>query len=817
MIRVRAAGTELNGRVAITDEQQLSGSVDARVADLGRTLASVEGFLGRARGSLVPAPVSGAIQANVRLGGTARAPAVDGIISADTLSVGAASGIALRATLGYVPSAVRVDRLDVMWQAARASATGRVELARAQRVNLALSATALEVPELLRAFNQSTVPANGTLSLQGNIAGTMARPTGSITIRGEDLAAYSEMLGALAADLTLAGRQVVLSRMLLDKPQPDGAGRVEGSGTYQLDQRAFTFDIRSNNVQLLGLTLPGGETVRGPVELAATGAGTVRDPGAKIEFAAPALQFGAYELGRIALNAVVARKQATVVATADRFGVNADAVIGVEAPYPSLVKVQVSDLNLRTLPLNLQTPLDGVLRASLEGTGDLANPEGGRATATIDAFAGTWKGHSFSIDTPAQIAYANERLAIERLRVVAQDSAVLVTGELPMTDSAGTGALTIDGRANLSTLVQYAPAGTEVAGSGEMTLTGVIRGTLKAIDPDLVLTVANGSIVTPDIQPGLSNLNLRVQVVNGEANIDQLVANWGVARLEASGRIPLEVLPALPVEIPRKGGPATVTASVVNLDPAQIPGAPEGLSGRISVDAQIAATRADLAALDGRIAFPELQLAFNGLTLAQQAPSIVRIAGGTATVDTFNLSGSVGSLAATGTVGLLGSRPVDVALNGNLNIAVVSMFTDVVRAEGDTRLQVAVRGTADAPELNGFMDLTNASFVVEEPGIAAEDVTGRVELAGRRISLSRLTGSVNGGRARRIRICGAGRRRHCGCRARADDGRCRVRRAAGFAQPLGRQDQSREERRHVRARRAGDDRRRRLDRRHQLR
>ena len=746
LIRVRAAGTELNGRVAITDEQQLSGSVDARVADVGGTLAAAERFLGRARGSLAPAPVSGAIQANVRLGGTARAPAVDGNISADTLSVGAASGIALRATLGYVPSAVRVDRMAVMWQAARASASGRVELAGAQRVNLELSAIDVDVSQLLSAFNQATVPANGTLSLQGNVAGTIARPTGSITIRGEDLTAYSEMLGVLAADLSLAGRQVILSRMLLDKPQPDGAGRVEGSGTYQLDQRAFTFDIRSNNVQLLGLTLPEGEIVRGPVELTATGAGTVSDPAAKIEFAAPDLRFGAYELGRIALTAVVARREATVAATADRFGLNADAVIGVETPYPAMVKMQVNDLNLEALPIELQTPLDGLLRASMEGRGDLANPERGRATATIDAFAGTWKGHSFSIDTPARLAYANERLSIERFRFVAQDSAVLVTGELPMTDRAGTGALTIDGRANLSTLVQYAPAGTEVAGSGEMTLTGVVRGTLKAIDPDLVLTVVNGSIVTPDIQPGLSNLNLRVEVVNGEANIDQLMANWGVARLEASGRIPLEVLPALPVEIPRKGGPATFSASVVNLDPAQIPGAPEGLSGRISIDAQIAAARADLAALEGRIAFPELQLAFNGLTLAQQAPSIVRIAGGTATVDTLNLSGSVGTLAATGTVGLLGSRPVDVALSGNLNIAVVSMFTDVVRAEGDTRLQVAVRGTADAPELNGFVDLTNASFVVDEPGVVAEDVTGRVELAGRRISLAHLTGSVNGGR-----------------------------------------------------------------------
>ena len=35
LIRVRAAGAELNGRVAITDAQPLSGSVDARVADRG--------------------------------------------------------------------------------------------------------------------------------------------------------------------------------------------------------------------------------------------------------------------------------------------------------------------------------------------------------------------------------------------------------------------------------------------------------------------------------------------------------------------------------------------------------------------------------------------------------------------------------------------------------------------------------------------------------------------------------------------------------------------------------------------------------------
>ena len=88
----------------------------------------------------------------------------------------------------------------------------------------------------------------------------------------------------------------------------------------------------------------------------------------------------------------------------------------------------------------------------------------------------------------------------------------------------------------------------------------------------------------------------------------ELTANWGTASIEASGRIPLEAVPPLPVEIPRMGGPATVKASVRGLDPAAIPGAPAGLSGRISLDAQASATRADLAALEGRITFPELQV-----------------------------------------------------------------------------------------------------------------------------------------------------------------------------------------------------------------
>ena len=228
----------------------------------------------------------------------------------------------------------------------------------------------------------------------------------------------------------------------------------------------------------------------------------MKDPAAKIEFAAPDLRFGAYELGRIGMTAVVARKEATVAATADRFGVNADAVIGVESPYPATVKMQVNDLNLEALPMELQTPLEGRLRASMEGTGDLANPERGRATATIDAFAGTWKGHaSASTRRPARL-----RGRTTGDRAASRRGAGLVGARqrrAAIDRSRRHGALTVDG-ARTSLRSRSTRRRNRRNRLRRTDLTGIVRGTLKAIDPDLVLTVENGSIVTPDIQPGLS-------------------------------------------------------------------------------------------------------------------------------------------------------------------------------------------------------------------------------------------------------------------------------------------------------------------------
>jgi outer membrane protein assembly complex protein YaeT len=748
LTRVTAASAELNGRVRVVNQRDLSGTARVRVADLSRLIAAAESLLGRRPGTLATG-VSGALEATTRIGGTVSAPIVAAQLEAPNLTVGSASDMAVRGDVTYTPARLTVHSLDAQWQQARTHAAGTVGLAGARRLDLTVTADAVEVSELLRALDQTQIPASGTLVAQGRITGTVSAPSVAATINGTNLAAYREAWGTLAARVTMASREVAVTDLVIEKPQIEGAGRITGGAAYNLDRRTYTADLQSENVRLESLTLPDGRMVRGAVQLTARGTGSVDAPAGSITLAADALQLDTLNVGRLTVDTMIANERATIDATVPTYGVTANAVIGVHQPYTMTARAEIDNLRLSALPLAFDTPLDGQLRASLEATGNLGG-EGGiedtlQATARVDSFAGSWNGQPFNVEAPAVLRYARQRIAIDRLRVVARDSAIAVNGELPLTDRDVPGAITVEARANLATLAQYAPAEWNLTASGDLSVTGSVRGTLRTIDPDLTVVVARGALSMPQLQPGLAGIELGTRIVNGEAIIERAMATWGTARITADGRVPLEALPALPVDMPRRGGPATFTASVQGLDLSQLPQAPEGLAGRLSLEARMAAARADVNALEGTITFPELQLALNGLTLAQQQPSTIALAGGVARIQEFTLAGSVGSVTAGGTVGLGGERPLDVSAKGNLNVAALALFTDAVRAEGAATLEITASGPLTAPELNGLVTLEDAAFVVDEPTIAAEGVNATLDLHGRRISLTQLTGSLNGG------------------------------------------------------------------------
>ena len=743
---ITVAGAELHGRVRLTDQKVLSGDARLTVQELAQAVTTAEAVMGEPPGGLVPTTVSGSLDSSLRLAGTLDAPTLTANVSAPALVVGTASGLSLEAAVAYAPEAVTVERMDIDWQGAQARATGTVGLTGSRPLDLTLNAKGLQVSELLRAANQPQVPASGVLSLDGRVRGTGTDPTVEATLNGSELTAYDEEWGTLAARVTMAGREVVLTNLLLEKPQPGGDGRLTGTGSYHLDRRTYSANLQTDNLQLVSFTLPDGRIVRGGLEVDAKGSGTVDQPAGNLRLAARELRIDEYEVGEVSADATVADGQAVITAEAPAYGAALNASVATESPYTTTGRLSVAGLQLTALPLELDTPLEGNLRATVDAAGELAALEQMKAVLVIDAFSGTWNQQPFSIESPARIRYEGERVAIDQLTLTAEGATIAVKGELPVNESGAPGEITLDARSDIASLARYAPAGTDASGSGELLITGAIAGNLRAIDPDLDISIANASVVTPDIQPGVSNLNLRARVAGGALEVEELTGNWGKARLDASGRMPFDVLPDLPVQVPRPGGLATFSANIQGLDLTELPNAPEGLSGLVSLAAQMTAARPELASLEGRIAFPDLQLAFNGLTLNQQQESVIALRDGSATIERFDLDGSVGTLTATGTVGLTGDRPINVDAQGKLNVAAIGLVTEDVRAEGESTVNIAARGTIAKPDLNGFVDLRSATFAVDEPTVAAEDINARVEIAGMRVSIAALTGTLNGGK-----------------------------------------------------------------------
>jgi len=756
--RLTTPGADVAGTVAVNQDQRLQGSVKARSGDLANLIATVEAFLGRPRGSLAPTPISGAADMNAQLAGTIKAPTATTTFSAPALKVGMADGIALTAQASYAPAAVDIARADVTWKQATAHVDGRIGLQGKRQLNLHASADQLQVGEILEALNTTGVPATGTLSARGMVGGTLDRPMATVVAQGSNLVAYEEQIGTFNADVRLDSRDLVLSNLVIDKPQPEGAGKLTASGTYNLDRETYKVDLKSDNLRLVNLTLPGGQHLRGAVQIAGNGEGTVSSPAGTVDVNATDLMLDEKQIGNVTAKAVAANNQATITTSADRFNLDANALVGLTRPFPATVKVRAENLDLAALPVGpkpeppseadaprMAVGLGGTLRASIDASGDLTDLENAKATVALDELDATWYGRPFKVTSPSPVQYADKRLTVDKLQVNAEGASLTVGGQLPLTDQAGEGDITLDLRGSLTTIGQYLPPDTQVAFDGEVTLTGSLKGTLKRIDPDLQLTVTNGLVLSPLLEPGFSDIELKAKVAEGQALIDQLTAQWGTATIEGSGRVPLEAVPPLPVEIPRMGGAATFKAALKGLNPASIPGAPPDMSGTISVDAEVSAKRPDLASLDGRITFQDLDVSMSGLGLAQKAPSTIRIASGKATVEQMELSGTAGEIKAAGTVGLLADRPIDVNVDGKLNVAALSVVTNKVRTEGDSTLNLHARGTIADPEVTGSVDIANTSFASDDPNIAGQSLNAHLDLEGKRIVLTKLESDLNGG------------------------------------------------------------------------
>ncbi len=274
-----------------------------------------------------------------------------------------------------------------------------------------------------------------------------------MTLRGTDLAAYGETLGTLALDARLDGRRLAVQQLQLDKPQPAGNGRLIGTGWVDLDWRADDVGLNTQNVELLGLTLPSGAPVRGAVDMTARGQGTIDNHGS-----------ATFHLRSVQVGNCTATSRST-----HRWAINGPVsapsrTSSTSRPVPTYQhrrrmqarpRLRLTIWISASLPMKSDAGVSGTLRAHLNAAGNLTDPADGSASATIDRLEMTWNNQPFSVDGPATIRYANQEVRIDGLTAHALDSSVTLKGMLPLDERNLEGAVDLDAKLNLATLAMH--------------------------------------------------------------------------------------------------------------------------------------------------------------------------------------------------------------------------------------------------------------------------------------------------------------------------------------------------------------------------
>jgi outer membrane protein assembly complex protein YaeT len=727
---LRSFGATASGEVVLTGQKTLAGDLRIEAAHLSATAAAAEAFLGKPLGT----PIDGRLAATAKLAGTVTEPAATLTAAIPDLAAGELRNVSVNLAGAYTPARVSIDEAAVKWQNQELRVTGTV----GNELHLSARADQIGIAAVLAGLNHADVPVAGNLSLSAEVTGTATNPAAAVTLAGSDLVAYQESLGSLLARAQLRGRQVEVTELRLEKPQPQESGSLRASGTYDLDSGKYTLQSQSQNLRLLSLTLPDGTPVRGALDLTASGQGTADEIAGELKLVADAIRIGDQDYGSAELTARTANRQVDFQASAPKFNVSASGKIGTESPNTAALQVRLAD---STFP-----GLDGTISAVIDASVNLQDYRRGTARAEVSKLEIKLNGEPVRTDGPLVARYADGAVTVERAVIVAADSRVEAGGSLPVEPAAQEGELHLTGQLNLAGLAHFAPPGRKLQLEGTASLEGVIRGTLRRMDPTLSIVLENGSASFAGLTPSITGASVRGRIRGGALELESASAKWGDASFDARGTVPFALLPAdLPVELPRAQGPATLHAELKNVDLAAIEGMKEGLSGMVSVRLDAEAPRPELEAVKATLTFPTLEARLDTYSIAQNGTSEIALENGVANIRHFELTGPATKFQLSGTAGLTGEQPLDVKLDGTLDASLASLFVDGLRARGTTEVHAAVSGPAKQLKAKGYVQAADAQISLEDPRIGIDGLNLRVNLDGTRATIASLEGDINGG------------------------------------------------------------------------
>jgi translocation and assembly module TamB len=170
-----------------------------------------------------------------------------------------------------------------------------------------------------------------------------------------------------------------------------------------------------------------------------------------------------------------------------------------------------------------------------------------------------------------------------------------------------------------------------------------------------------------------------------------------------------------------------------------------GVTGETEIHATMEGPLKDLARVEGHVEIPKLTLAYQDQKIAAVDPIRFDYRDGIVTVSHAELKGNGSDLSFQGMVPLKSQTAMNVSAKGAVDLALLKAFGAEVESSGRVEMNVSARGSLNAPEVNGEIDVKNAVFSSPSAPIAFEGVNAQLGLEGNRLEIKQFSGSAGGG------------------------------------------------------------------------
>lgn len=390
----------------------------------------------------------------------------------------------------------------------------------------------------------------------------------------------------------------------------------------------------------------------------------------------------------------------------------------------------VNARNVAVAPLakaaNVTTPISGTLNGNIDVHGSQSNPIGRGTVSLTNANISGQPIQSVNVDFQGNGEVVNSNLLV-------RTAAGNATGKLayfPKTQGYDAALQAVG--IQLAKLEAVKQQNMGIAGTLNLAASG--RGTLK--DPQAQASLTVPQLTVKDQQ--IRDVNLQASVANHEANF-----NFGSQMLNAPLRAQGKV--ALTGDYYADARLDTPVIALAPLIATYAPAQAADVSGQTEIHATLKGPLKNKELLEAHLNVPTLSVKYQQVQIGATKPILADYANGVLTVQPGQIKGTDTDIRFAGRVPLTTKGPSTITLLGNVDLALVHLFSPDIDSGGQLQFDVNAQGHAAAQDVQGQIRIVNASFSTPDAPVGLSEGNGVLTLRNDRLDVSQFTGKVGSG------------------------------------------------------------------------